>query len=360
VAQPVSAVYRALGGVVLAVPLWGWVATVGAILGLIVLDFVTVSRHPHEVRLREAAVWSIFYIGIALGFGVLVWVIWGGDAGAEYLASWLVEKSLSVDNLFVFVVIMSTFAVPPAYQHRVLLFGVTAALVMRAVFIAAGAAAVQRFSVTFLLFGALLIWTAVQLFRHRDQDPEVEDNAVLRWARRRLPATDRYDGARLTTTQSDRRVVTPLLFVLVAIGTTDLLFALDSIPAVFGITQEPYLVFAANAFALLGLRALYFLLHGLLERLVYLSVGLSVILAFIGGKLILTFFHEINPAIPHVPTMISLAVILGVLAVTTVASLLAARRDPALRAHAGSLRGHQQDRPPTDSGATTQHQSARR
>jgi tellurite resistance protein TerC len=358
-AQPVLAVHPVLGGVMLAVPLWGWVATVGAILALIVLDFVTVSRNPHEVSMREGAVWSILYIGIALVFGVLVWAVWGGDAGAEYLAGWLVEKSLSVDNLFVFVIIMTSFAVPSAYQHRVLLFGVTGALAMRAVFIAAGAAAIQRFAVTFLLFGGLLIWTAVQLFRHRDQDPEVDDNALLRWARRRLPATDRYDEARLTTTEGGRRVVTPLLFVLVAIGTTDLLFALDSIPAVFGVTQEPYLVFAANAFALLGLRALYFLLRGLLDRLVYLSTGLSVILAFIGIKLILTFGHEVNPAIPHVPTMISLAVILGVLAVTTVASLLAARRDPTLRAHAGNLRGHQLHRQPEDTGAT-QHDSARR
>jgi tellurite resistance protein TerC len=341
---------------VLAVPLWGWIATIAAILALIVLDFVTVSRHPHEVRLREAATWSILYVGIALGFAVLVWAVWGGGVAAEYLASWLVEKSLSVDNLFVFVVIISTFAVPAVYQHRVLLFGVTAALVMRAVFIAAGAAAIQRFSVTFLLFGALLIWTAVQMFRHRDQDPDIDDNAVLRWARRRLPATDRYDGARLTTTEAGRRVATPLLFVLVAIGTTDLLFALDSIPAVFGITSEPYLVFTANAFALLGLRALYFLLHGLLERLVYLSVGLSVILAFIGVKLIIAFFHELNPAVPQVPTAVSLAIILGVLAVTTVASLRAARRDPSRRAHAGSIRPHRQEQAqePADAGPGTQ------
>jgi tellurite resistance protein TerC len=323
------------------VPLWVWVATVGAILVLIALDFVAISRNPHEVSMREAATWSVLYIGVALVFGVLVWVAWGSEFGAEYLAGWLVEKSLSVDNLFVFVIIMASFAVPPAYQHRVLLFGVTAALVMRAIFIALGAAAIQRFSVTFLLFGGLLIWTAVQLFRHRDEDPEVDDNALLRWARRRLPATDRYAGARLTTTEAGRRVVTPLFFVFVAIGTTDLLFALDSIPAVFGVTQEPYLVFTANAFALLGLRALYFLLRGLLDRLVYLSVGLSVILAFIGVKLILTFLHEVNPDIPHVPTAVSLGVILGILAVTTAASVVAARRDPSRRAHAGSVRGHQ-------------------
>jgi tellurite resistance protein TerC len=336
----------------LDVPLWGWIATIGAILALIALDFLTVSRHPHEVRLREAAAWSTVYIGIALAFGVLVWAVWGGDAGVEYLAGWLLEKSLSVDNLFVFVIIMATFAVPAAYQHRVLLFGVTAALVMRAVFIAVGAAAIQRFSVTFLVFGGLLIWTAVQLFRHRDQDPDVEDNPVLRWARRRLPATDHYDGARLTTTEAGRRVVTPLFFVFLAIGTTDLLFALDSIPAVFGVTQEPYLVFTANAFALLGLRALYFLLRGLLDRLVYLSTGLSVILAFIGVKLILTFLHDLNPAIPHIPTPVSLAVILGVLAITTAASVVAARRDPSRRAHAGNLRAHQQDQPSAERSRT--------
>jgi tellurite resistance protein TerC len=336
------------------VALWVWIATVGAILALIALDFLVISRNPHEVSMREAATWSVLYIGVALVFGALVWTVWGGDVGVEYLAGWLLEKSLSVDNLFVFVIIMASFAVPPAYQHRVLLFGVTAALVMRAIFIALGAAAIQRFSVTFLVFGGLLIWTAIQLFRHRDQDPEVEDNPVLRWARRRLPATDRYAGARLTTTLAGRRVVTPLFFVFVAIGTTDLLFALDSIPAVFGVTQEPYLVFCANAFALLGLRALYFLLHGLLDRLVYLSVGLSVILAFLGGKLILTFLHDLNPSIPHVPTPLSLGVILGILAVTTVASVAAARRDPDRRAHAGNLRGDQQDQAAAEHRRTVQ------
>jgi tellurite resistance protein TerC len=338
----------------LDVPLLGWIATISAILALITLDFLTVSRNPHEVSLREAAIWSTLYIGVALAFGMLVWVVWGSDPGVEYLAGWLLEKSLSVDNLFVFVIILTTFAVPSVYQHRVLLFGVTAALVMRAIFIAIGAAAIQRFSVTFLLFGGLLIWTAVQLFRHRDQDPNIDDNAVLRWARRRLPATDRYDGARLTTVEAGRRVVTPLFFVFVAIGTTDLLFALDSIPAVFGVTQEPYLVFCANAFALLGLRALYFLLRGLLDRLVYLSLGLSVILAFIGVKLILTFGHDLNPAIPHLPTPVSLGVILGVLAVTTAASVVAAHRDPSRRAHAGNLRGHQQDQASAEQRRTLQ------
>jgi tellurite resistance protein TerC len=327
------------------VPLWGWAVTIAAIIALIALDFVTVTRHPHEVSLREAGLWSALYIGIAVAFSVLVWAVWGGGPAVEYIAGWLVEKSLSVDNLFVFVIIMTTFAVPAAYQHRVLLFGVTAALVMRAIFIAIGAAAIARFSVTFLFFGLLLIWTAVQLFRHRNEDPAVEDNAVLRWARRAFPATTQYDGARLTTLENGRRVVTPLFFVFLAIGTTDLLFALDSIPAVFGVTSEPYLVFTANAFALLGLRALYFLLRGLLDRLVYLSLGLSVILAFIGVKLILTFLHEANPAVPHVPITVSLAVILGVLTVTTIASVIASRRDPTRRAHAGAIRSHESSVP---------------
>ena len=337
----------------LDVPLWGWIATVGGILALMALDLVTVSRHPHEVGLREAAAWSTLYVGIAIAFGGLVWAVWGGGAGVEYFAGWLVEKSLSVDNLFVFVIILTTFAVPAAYHQRVLLFGIAAALAMRAAFIVVGAAAIQRFSVTFLVFGALLIWTAVQLFRHRDEDPDVEDNAVLRWARRRLPATDRYAGPRLTTREAGRRVVTPLFFVFIAIGTTDLLFALDSIPAVFGVTQEPYLVFTANAFALLGLRALYFLLQGLLGRLVYLSLGLSVILAFIGVKLILTFLHELNPAIPHVPIAVSLAVIIGILTITTVASLAAARRDRGRRAHAGNLRARRRDQAPAETEPTT-------
>ena len=338
----------------LEVPLWGWIITVGGILLLITVDFVTVGRRPHEVRLLEAAAWSGLYVGVALGFGGLVWVAWGAGAGAEYFAGWLVEKSLSVDNLFVFVIILTRFAVPSAYQHRVLLFGVSAALVMRGAFIAAGAAAIQRFSVTFLVFGALLVWTSVQLFRHRNEDPDVDDNAVLRWARRRLPATDRYAGARLTAREAGRRVVTPLFFVFIAIGTTDLLFALDSIPAVFGVTQEPYLVFTANAFALLGLRALYFLLHGLLDRLVYLSVGLSAILGFIGVKLILTFLHDLKPAIPHIPIAVSLGVIVGTLAITTVASLIAARRDPRRRAHPDNLGVQDQDQVPTPTSQTSQ------
>jgi tellurite resistance protein TerC len=268
----------------------------------------------------------------------------GWDFGAEYFAGYIVEKSLSVDNLFVFVVIMSAFAVPAEHQQRVLTFGILIALVMRAVFIALGAVLISKFSFMFLIFGLLLVVTAVQLFRHRDQDPDVEDNAIVRLTRRVMPVTETYHGGRMLTRVDRRRVATPLFVVLVAIGSSDLLFALDSIPAVFGVTEEPFIVFTANAFALLGLRALYFLVTGLLDRLVYLSTGLSLILAFIGVKLLLHYGHLQDDAIPEVATSTSLLVIVVVLAITVVASLLKARRDPQARAHAGSLRDTGDDR----------------
>jgi tellurite resistance protein TerC len=266
---------------------------------------------------------------------------YGGDFGTQYFAGYIVEKSLSVDNLFVFVIIMSTFAVPEEHQHKVLTFGIILALIMRVIFIALGAALLSLFSFMFLLFGLLLIYTAVQLFRHRDEDPDVEDNAVVRTARRVLPITDDYVGGKLATRVDGRRMVTPLLLVLLAIGSIDLLFALDSIPAVFGVTAEPYIVFVANAFALLGLRALYFLVKGLLDRLVYLSTGLAIILGFIGIKLILHWAHvDISASVPEIPTPLSLGVIIGVLVIVTVASLVKTKRDPTLKAHSGSLRAH--------------------
>ncbi|TFV88457.1 TerC family protein [Blastococcus sp. CT_GayMR20] len=318
-----------------------WVVTIGLVVSLLALDLAVAAARPHAVGFREAVAWSIFYILAAIVFGV-VFAVWaGGEYGAQYFAGYVVEKSLSVDNLFVFVVIMNTFAVPVAYQHKVLTFGIIAALVMRAVFIALGAALLKLFSFMFLVFGVLLIWTAVQLFRHRDQDPDVENNGVVRIARRALPFTDRYVDGQLVTRAEGRLAFTPLFLVLVAIGGTDLLFALDSIPAVFGVTQEPYLVFAANAFALLGLRALYFLVKGLLDRLVYLSTGLSLILAFIGAKLVLHWGHTLNEDVPEIPIGLSLAVIVVILTVTTVASLIKVRRDPTARAHAGSLRQHE-------------------
>ena len=325
----------------------GWVVTVALVLGLFALDLLVSGRRPHEVSFREAVGWSLFYIGVAIAFGVVFGVIEGWDLGGQYFAGYIVEKSLSVDNLFVFVIIMATFSVPSRHQQRVLTFGILAALMLRVAFIALGAALLDAFSFTFLVFGLLLVVTAVQLFRHRDQDPSVEDNRVVAIARRVLPLTDEYHEGRLSIRRDGRRVYTPLALVLVAIGSTDILFALDSIPAVFGVTEEPYIVFTANAFALLGLRALYFLVSGLLDRLVYLSTGLSLILAFIGVKLVLHWLHEdIEPSVPEITTGLSLVVIAVVLTVTTVASLLKTRKDPTARAHAGSLRGHpDQERP---------------
>jgi TerC family integral membrane protein len=327
----------------------GWAVTIGAILLLFAIDLFVSGRKPHAVGFREAVGWSIFYIGIALAFGVVFGFVAGWDFGAQYFAGYVVEKSLSVDNLFVFVIIMSTFAVPDMHQQRVLTFGILAALILRAIFIALGAALLGAFSFMFLVFGALLIFTAVQLFRHRDEDPDVDDNVLVKVARKRLPFTDQYDEGKLITRVDGKRLLTPLALVLVAIGSTDVLFALDSIPAVFGVTQESYIVFAANAFALLGLRALYFLVSGLLDRLVYLSTGLALILAFIGAKLILEFAHLQNDAIPEIGTGASLIVIGIVLAVTTVASLVKTRRDPTKKAHAGAVR-KPRERPAEGSG----------
>jgi len=315
-----------------------WAATIAAILLLLAMDFV-IGRNPHDVSMREATLWSVFYIAVAIGFGLVVWNMSGSDFATEYYTAWLVEKSLSVDNLFVFVIIFARFAVPSELQQRALLIGVALALVLRAVFIAIGAAALEAFAITFAVFGAFLIWTAVQLFRHRNQDADIDDNKLLTAARRRLPMTEAYVGNKLWIKEGARRLYTPMFLVLLAIGSTDLLFALDSIPATFGVTSEPYLVFAANAFALLGLRALFFVLRGLLDKLIYLSVGLSVILGFIGVKLILTYLHELNDDIPKIQTFVSLAVIIGVLALTTVASLVKARRDPSAHAHSGALHG---------------------
>jgi tellurite resistance protein TerC len=267
----------------------------------------------------------VVYVGVALAFGVVFGTVAGWDYGAQYFAGWIVEWSLSVDNLFVFVIILSTFAVPDELQKRALTIGIVAALVLRALFILLGATLLDLFDFMFLVFGLLLLFTAIQLFRHRGEQPSVGDNRLVAAARRRLPFTDRYDGERLVTRLGGRRVLTPMFLVLLAVGSADLLFALDSIPAVFGVTQEAYIVFAANAFALLGLRALFFLVSGLLDRLVYLSTGLSVILAFIGVKLVLHFLHLRTDSVPEISTGASLAVIVAVLAVTTVLSLRKSR-----------------------------------
>jgi tellurite resistance protein TerC len=319
----------------------GWTLTIAVIVALLALDLTLGVLRPHTVGFREAAAWSVFYIAVAVAFGVVFAGIAGWGYGTEYFAGYIVEKSLSVDNLFVFVIIMSTFAVPEKYQQEVLTFGIIIALALRVVFITLGATLLSLFSFMFLIFGLLLIGTAVQLFRHRDEDPSVEDNALVKATRRVLPVTDEYIGGKMIARVGGRRVVTPLFLVLIAIGSSDLLFALDSIPAVFGVTEQAYIVFVANAFALLGLRALFFLVKGLLDRLVYLSTGLAVILAFIGAKLVLHWAHTaVSHAVPEIGTAVSLGVIVVVLAVTTVASLAKVRRDPSAVAHAGSVRGH--------------------
>jgi tellurite resistance protein TerC len=296
----------------------GWAVTLAVIGGLIVFDLWQSGRSRRGPGLREAARWSVFYVAVAVLFGVVFALVAGWDAGSQYFAGYVVERSLSIDNLFVFMIIIGAFAVPAAQQPRLLMIGIVGALILRAVLIAAGAALLDAFTFTYLLFGVALTVTAVQLFRHRDSDPSVEDNAVVAAARRRgLP---------------------PMLLAVLAIATTDLVFAIDSIPAVFGVTNHAFIVFAANAFALLGLRALFFLVSGLLDRLVYLSTGLAAILAFIGVKLVLQFAHLHDAGVPELPTGIALAVIATILAATVIASLLKARRDPAARAHAGSLR----------------------
>ncbi len=315
-----------------------WLLTLALIAALLALDWLLLGRRPHTVSLGEAIRWSTFYIAVALLFGVALGVIAGWGLGTQYFAGYLVEKSLSVDNLFVFVIIITTFAVPSERQAKVLTFGITVALALRAVFIALGATLLQTFSFMFLIFGLTLLATAVQLYRHRDADPTVEDNALVRAARRALPISDTYDGGRLVSRVDGRRVLTPLFVAVLALGSSDLLFAFDSIPAVFGVTEHAFIVFAANAFALLGLRALYFLVSELLGRLVYLSVGLAAILAFIGAKLVLEFAHDQAQSIPTLPTGLSLATIALLLAVTIVASAIKNRRDPDAVAHAGSLR----------------------
>jgi len=320
-----------------------WSITIGAILLLIIVDLFTVSAKPHEVKFKEAAGWSIFYIGIAIAFGIWVWSQYGSQKGTEYFAAYLVEKSLSVDNLFVFVIILAQFAVPGIYHQRILLFGVILALVLRTIFIAVGAAALAAFAFTFVIFGAILIWTGVGLFKHWDEDPAPGDNKMVKVMRKRIAMVDEFHGTKLFIRQNGKRYATPMFMVMVAIASTDLLFALDSIPATFGVTSETFLVFSANAFALLGLRALYFLVKGLLDRLVYLSLGLSIILMFIGVKLIMTYLHEEFASIPKIPTSISLGVIGTILVIATVASLVKTKSDPSAKAHAGRITGSHED-----------------
>ncbi len=315
-----------------------WGITILVIIGLFVFDFFSHVRVPHEPTLRESGFWSAVYISLAVIFGLFVWWKWGSTYGGEYFAGYVTEKALSVDNLFVFVIIMSKFMVPRIYQQKVLLLGIVMALILRALFIAAGAAAIAAYSWVFYLFGLFPILTAIKLLTESDEPVEHErerEGRIERFAKRFLRTTDTYDGDKFFTRENGKRMATPLLMVLIVIGFTDVLFALDSIPAIYGLTQEPYLVFAANAFALMGLRQLYFLIGGLLNKLIYLSFGLSFILAFIGVKLVFHALHEnelpfINGGehvpVPEISTPLSLGVIGGTLVITTVASLVVSSR----------------------------------
>jgi len=308
--------------------LWG--LTLGAIVVLFVADFV-VTRRPHEVSMREAVGWSAFYVAIPVAFGVWIWQQHGGDTGVEYYTGYLVEKSLSVDNLFVFLLLLTAFAVPRELQQRVLLIGVAGALVLRGVFIALGAQLISTFSWAFLLFGAVLLVTAVKVGRDavspREHTVDIGSIRSVRLLRRLWPVTESYAGTRMSVRESGRRALTPLALVVVAILGTDVVFAIDSVPAVYGITGDPYLVFATNAFALLGLRALYFVVEGALGSLRHLGHGLAAILAFIGVKLVLHWAHGSWPSVPEVPTLPSLGVIVAILALVTTTSVLANRRD---------------------------------
>jgi tellurite resistance protein TerC len=314
-----------------------WIVTVIGLIGLIGID-LWIGRRPHAVSVREASTWVLVYIGLALLFAVGLWQVAGPDKAQEFVAGWLTEYSLSLDNLFVFVVIIASFAVPAELQQRVLTVGIALALLFRGIFIVIGAAALERYAWLFLFFGAFLLLTAWKVGTGDDADEDYAEPGVLRLLRRFVPVADGFRGTALVIHEGGRRMITPLLAVMVAIGSTDVLFALDSIPAIFGLTRDPYIVFTANAFALLGLRQLYFLLGGLLDRLVYLAYGLAVILGFIGLKLVAEgllavadgrdagWAHWIEANVPEVGIGTSLAVIVGSLLVTTVASVAASRR----------------------------------
>ena len=326
-----------------------WFITIGVVLALLVVDFIA-TRRPHEVSMKEAIGWSAFYVAIPLAFGVWTWQRYGGDRGLEYYTGYLVEKSLSVDNLFVFLLLLTAFAVPRELQQRVLLIGIVGALVLRGIFIALGAQLISTFSWAFLLFGAVLLVTAVKVLRdalsHDDKAIDIGSLRSVRFIRRFMPVTDTYAGTRLAVRQAGRPALTPLALVIVAILATDIVFAIDSVPAVYGITGDPYLVFATNAFALLGLRALYFVVAGALGSLRHLGHGLAAILAFIGVKLVLHWAHGVWAWVPEIPTLASLGVIVGTLALATATSVLANRRDARRAADAPLVEEVERDRAP--------------
>ncbi|WP_331446038.1 TerC family protein [Streptomyces xanthochromogenes] len=308
-----------------------WVLTILGLCALIAADFF-IGRKPHDVSVKEAGIWTVVWIVLAALFGLGLLFFGNSQASGEFFAGFITEKSLSVDNLFVFILIMAKFSVPSHLQQRVLLFGVLIALVLRAIFIAAGAAVIANFSWVFYIFGAFLIYTAwklIQEARSGDEEEEFEENRLLKSVEKKFGVADKYHGTKLFVRNNGKKIMTPLMVVMLAIGTTDVLFAMDSIPAIFGLTQDPYIVFTANAFALMGLRQLYFLIGGLLKKLVHLSYGLSVILGFIGVKLVLHALHENGVNVPEISIPVSLGVICGVLVITTVTSLIAAKKQAA-------------------------------
>jgi tellurite resistance protein TerC len=309
----------------LDVPSWAWGALIAGIAILLLGDLLIVHRRPHAVSLREAGIESAVWITIGLSFaGVVAWAF-GGSAAGEYLAGYLIEKSLSVDNVFVWAVIMSYFAVPPQFQFRVLFWGIFGALVLRAIFIFAGVALIENFDWILYIFGAFLLYTAVKIARHQGAEVHPENNAVLKVVRKVVPSTSEYDGQKMFSRKTGRRLATPLFAVLIMVETTDVVFAVDSIPAILAVSREPFLVFASNAFAIMGLRALYFLLAGMAGRFRYLNAGLGIILGFVGIKMLIVEWY-------HFPTAVSLGVIAGVLAVTIWLSLRADKREPAAEA----------------------------
>ncbi len=321
-----------------------WTITIAVTVGVLLFDVVVIARDPHEPSLKECSIALAVYVGAAIAFGIWIFLFHGSadghNFGVEFFAGWLTEYSLSIDNLFVFIILMNALSVPRHLQQEALMVGIILALIFRAIFIAAGYTLIENFSWVFYLFGAFLVYTAYSLvksYRDHDEEEHPEDNAVVTFARKRLNVGEDFQGLKLWYKLENVRYVSPMVIVIIALGTTDLLFALDSIPAIFGITQEPYLVFAANVFALMGLRQLYFLLGGLLQRLVYLSLGLSFILAFIGVKLVLHALHEnelpfLNggehiTAVPEISSLVSLGVIIVTLAITAAASLAKDKRD---------------------------------
>ena len=340
-------------------PLVWWV-TIGAAILALATDVLIVARKPHVPSMRECTAYLVFYVSLAIAFGLFVWYDFGARYAGEFYAGWLTEYSLSVDNLFVFLLIMANFRVPERLQQAALMVGIIIAIVLRGVFIALGAAVINSYAWVFYIFGAFLIWTAWKLAREGESDDdEYEENAFLKFVERRFPATSAFHGTKLSIRENGKRLITPMFIVILALGTTDLLFALDSIPAIYGLTKEPYLVFTANIFALMGLRQLYFLIGGLLKRLIYLSIGLAVLLAFIGVKLILHALHENNlpflnggqpvHGAPDIPISVSLGAIVLILGATTVASLVASARqrgqEPAERSEELMVAADEDDQP---------------